>query len=135
MAVLRHPVHGRGAAARQRRAVGSRLHLTLPGRALTSAGAARRYVRETARSWGMPSGTTDDLETITGELVVNALEHTEAPPSRSPVLLPPGWQRSASPTRARGIRRCGPRAWQCRQSRSGSYGRGLLIIDALADRW
>ncbi|OUC98594.1 ATP-binding protein [Streptomyces swartbergensis] len=32
-------------------------------------------MRDTARAWGLPRGPTDDLESITGELVANALEH------------------------------------------------------------
>jgi anti-sigma regulatory factor (Ser/Thr protein kinase) len=52
---------------------------SFPGRDLASAPAARRYVRDTARSWGLGPGATDDLETIAGELVANALEHTGSP--------------------------------------------------------
>ncbi len=53
--------------------------LTLPGRDLASARTARHYVRETCRSWSLPAGMTDDLVAITGELVANALEHTDSP--------------------------------------------------------
>lgn len=109
--------------------------LTPPGHDLTSASAARRYLRDTARSWGLPSNTTDDLATIAGELVANALEHsdsrtitatcsltadsalisvTDEGGSRTPVALPAS---------------AGPPAPE--QER----GRGLLITEALADRW
>ncbi|MBR8642070.1 ATP-binding protein [Streptomyces tuirus] len=49
--------------------------LTLPGQDLASAPAARRHMRDTARAWGLPQGAADDLESITGELAANALEH------------------------------------------------------------
>lgn len=42
--------------------------LSLPGGDLASAPAARRYVRDTARSWGLPSGPAEDLESIAGEV-------------------------------------------------------------------
>ncbi len=107
---------------------------TLPGRDLASAPAARRHVRDTARSWGLSPGATDDLETIAGELVANALEHSDSETitvtcaydprtvtisvsdeghGRAPVATAP----SAPP---------GPER---------EHGRGLLITDALAVRW
>ncbi|MGP4086055.1 ATP-binding protein [Streptomyces sp. KR55] len=109
--------------------------LTLHGRDLTSASAARRYVRETARSWGLPAGTTDDLETITGELVANALEHTDsdtitvtcALTSRMVTISVTDEGKGYSPTPSLGTARL-PVLEQ-------EHGRGLLITDALADRW
>ncbi|MFD7403161.1 ATP-binding protein [Streptomyces sp. NPDC059866] len=109
--------------------------LTLRGRDLTSASAARRYVRETARSWGLPAGTTDDLETITGEFVANALEHTDSRTITVTCALTSrmvtfgvtdegdGYSPMPSPG-AVGL----PVLEQ-------EHGRGLLITAALADRW
>ncbi|MDQ1049003.1 ATP-binding protein [Streptomyces sp. V4I2] len=109
--------------------------LTLPGRDLTCASAARRYVRDMAGAWGLPSSTTDDLETITGELVANALEHTD---SRTITVTcatfgrtvtvsvtdqGAGHPSASSPTPA------GP------PSPEQEHGRGLLITEALANRW
>ncbi|WP_240797638.1 ATP-binding protein [Streptomyces sp. F001] len=109
--------------------------LTLRGRDLTSASAARRYVRETARSWGVPAGTTDDLETITGELVANALEHTDshtitvtcALTSRMVTISVTDEGKEYSPMPSPGTAGL-PVLEQ-------EHGRGLLITDALADRW
>ncbi|MFF6781574.1 ATP-binding protein [Streptomyces sp. NPDC012510] len=110
--------------------------LSLPGTDLASAGAARRYASDMARSWRLPSNAVDDLENIVGELAANALEHggsdriavalvlttatvtiavTDAGPSR-------GIMASLPPTRVLpGTER--------------ERGRGLLIIEALASRW
>ncbi|MDX2933170.1 ATP-binding protein [Streptomyces ipomoeae] len=109
--------------------------LSLPGTDLASAGAARRYVRDMARSWGLMPDAVDDLETVVGELAANALEHsdsdlitvtfalaatvaiisvTDAGPGRETVAtMPP------------------PRMPGPEQER----GRGLLITEALAARW
>ncbi|MEU7183780.1 MULTISPECIES: hypothetical protein [Streptomyces] len=46
--------------------------LSLPGDALASAGAARRFVRAMARSCGLPTDMAEPLEMITGELAANA---------------------------------------------------------------
>ncbi|GAA3985753.1 hypothetical protein GCM10022384_37540 [Streptomyces marokkonensis] len=111
--------------------------LTLPGRDLASAGAARRYVRATAGSWGLPPGATDDLDAITGELAANALEHSgsltvtvtcsltadtvtigvtdDGRSGRTPEFPAPTGPPEPEPERER--------------------GRGLLITNALATRW
>ncbi|WP_200309630.1 ATP-binding protein, partial [Streptomyces adelaidensis] len=47
---------------------------------LASAGAARRYVRDTAQGWGLAADVVDDLESIVGELAANALEHSVSAP-------------------------------------------------------
>ncbi|GHH53841.1 ATP-binding protein [Streptomyces candidus] len=52
--------------------------LGLPGTVLSSAPAARQHVRATARAWGVPGDVVDTLETVTGELVANALEHGDS---------------------------------------------------------
>lgn len=67
-AVLPHTTAGLQAFAR----------LLLPGADLTSARVARCCVRNLAQLRDLPSGTVDDLETITGELVANALEHSDS---------------------------------------------------------
>ncbi len=52
--------------------------LSLPGANFASAGAARRYVRDTAQWWGLAQDAVDDMETVTGELVANALGHSDS---------------------------------------------------------
>ncbi|MFF0161529.1 ATP-binding protein [Streptomyces sp. NPDC005263] len=109
------------------------VRLTLPGHDRASAGVARRHVRDTARSWGLPSGATDDLETITGELVANAVEHSGSHAITITCALS---ARSAtvSVTDGGGGRQM-PVAPAVPPPPDQEHGRGLLITDALADRW
>ncbi|WP_253267110.1 ATP-binding protein [Streptomyces sp. NL15-2K] len=108
--------------------------LTFPGRDLTSARTARRYVRETARSWGLPPSTADDLETIAGELVANALEHSDSRTITVTCALIAervtisvtdegdiNTPLACAPTRPPGPEQ--------------EHGRGLLITEALSVRW
>ncbi|MEV6587607.1 ATP-binding protein [Streptomyces acidicola] len=107
--------------------------LTLPGHDLASAPAARRHVRDTARSWGLSPRTTDDLETITGELVANALEHSDsgtitvtcAHTAETVTISVIDEGHGPAPVAA-------PRT---PPDPEREHGRGLLITDALADRW
>ncbi|CAL9488144.1 ATP-binding protein [Streptomyces sp. enrichment culture] len=109
--------------------------LTLPGMDLASARAARHYVRHTCRSWGLPAGVADDLVAITGELVANALEHTDSPAVAVACVL-------TADTVTVGVTDDGggggepvisaPSGASEPESESG---RGLLITDALATRW
>ncbi|NHI09121.1 hypothetical protein STPH2_4487 [Streptomyces sp. KO7888] len=123
------PVHGTPPALR---ASGM---LTLPGRDLSSARTARHYVRDTCRSWSLPAGTTDDLVAITGELVANALEHTESPTVTITCALTPGTATVGvtDDGRSGGTPVASPSAGGSEAECEG--GRGLLITDALATRW
>ncbi|MEV2210814.1 ATP-binding protein [Streptomyces sp. NPDC050997] len=107
--------------------------LTLPGPDRASAGIARRHVRDTARSWELPARVTDDLETIAGELVANALEHSGSHAITVTCALS---ARSAtiSVTDQGGGGRM-PVAPTEPSRPDQEHGRGLLITDALADRW
>ncbi|WSQ10570.1 ATP-binding protein [Streptomyces sp. NBC_01231] len=107
--------------------------LTLPGHDRASARAARRHVRDTTRSWGLPSRATDDLETIAGELVANAVEHSGSHAITVTCALS---ARSAtiSVTDEGGGTRM-PMAPAVPPPPDQEHGRGLLITDALADRW
>ncbi|MFE5258450.1 ATP-binding protein [Streptomyces coelicoflavus] len=109
--------------------------LTLPGRDLASARTARHYVRDTSRSWSLPAGTTDDLVAITGELVANALEHTDSPTVAITCALTPGTATVGvtDDGRSGGTPVASPSAGGSEAEREG--GRGLLITDALATRW
>ncbi|XKK64539.1 ATP-binding protein [Streptomyces sp. ARC32] len=109
--------------------------LTLPGRDLASARTARHYVRDTCRSWSLPAGVTDDLVAVTGELVANALEHTDSPTVAIACAL-------AADTVTVGVTDDGRSGGtpEISASAGGSEaecerGRGLLITDALAARW
>ncbi|MGW0884499.1 ATP-binding protein [Streptomyces sp. NPDC002671] len=108
---------------------------SFPGDDLASAPAARRHVRDTARSWGLPPGVTDDLETIAGELVANALEHSDsltitvtcALTARSVTISVTDEGNGSAPV---------PHVMPARLSGPDQEeGRGLLIAEALATRW
>lgn len=103
---------------------------SLPGGELASAGAARRFVRDVARSWRLPRGAADDLETVTGELVANALEHSD---SRFLVVELTCVGRVVrvdvcDEGTGRAVVRQEPSAEQ-------EHGRGLPIVAALSERW
>ncbi|MFC0495223.1 ATP-binding protein [Streptomyces mutabilis] len=109
--------------------------LTLPGADLASARVARHYVRDTCRSWGLPSGTTDDLVTVTGELVANALEHSDGravtiacalTAEAVTVGVTDGGGSGGTPVISQSAT-----AAEAERER----GRGMLITDALAGRW
>ncbi|WP_328223263.1 ATP-binding protein [Streptomyces sp. NBC_00104] len=106
--------------------------LSLSGADFASAGVARRYVRATARWWGLAPDAVDDLETITGELTANALEHSDSHVITVSVALT-----AAAATVSVTDAGTGRRA--VAQSRppgpAQEHGRGLLITEALATGW
>ncbi|WP_073729342.1 ATP-binding protein [Streptomyces sp. CB02414] len=109
--------------------------LTLPGGDLASVRTARHYVRDTCRTWSLPVGTTDDLVAVTGELVANALEHTESRTVAITCAL-------AADVAAVGVTDDGRSGGTPVISTSAGVsedecegGRGLLITNALASRW
>ncbi|WTT98296.1 ATP-binding protein [Streptomyces sp. NBC_00076] len=107
--------------------------LTLPGHDRASARAARRHVRDTTRSWGLPSRATDDLETIAGELVANAVEHSGSHTITVTCALSAGSATISVTDEGGGTRM--PMAPAVPPPPDQEHGRGLLITDALADRW
>lgn len=109
--------------------------LTLPGRDLASARTARHYVRDTCRSWSLPGGTTDDLVAVTGELVANALEHTDSPTVAITCALTAGTAvvGVTDDGRSGGTPMISASTGESEGECEG--GRGLLITGALASRW
>ncbi|MFC7984312.1 ATP-binding protein [Streptomyces sp. NPDC057336] len=105
--------------------------LDLPGRDLASARVARHYVRDTCRSWGLSSDVTDDLVVIAGELVANALEHSD---SRT-VTIACARTAEAVTVGVTDSGRSGGAPWATAAGAECERGRGLLITDALAARW
>jgi len=100
-----------------------------------SAGAARRFTRNTLRNWGLWS-LADDAETIVGEFVANAVTHATAAAER----------RSGDGLGLRLLRRTGEvmcavldpsdAAPVLREpGRTDEAGRGLQMVDALSDVW
>ncbi|MEV0641100.1 ATP-binding protein [Streptomyces sp. NPDC050619] len=111
--------------------------LTLPGHDLASARAARHHVRDMARSWSLPTGAADDLESITAELVANALEHSDSRTLTVTCALTVG--RVAVSVTDEGEARDGRTPIAPGAPRTPppehEHGRGLLITDSLAARW
>ncbi|WKX09848.1 ATP-binding protein [Streptomyces sp. NL15-2K] len=108
--------------------------LTLPGHDLTSARAARHHVRATARSWGLPVGAADDLESITAELVANALEHSDSRTITVTCALT-AEAAAISVTDEGDSRTAVPPLPSRLPGPDQEHGRGLLITEALAARW
>jgi anti-sigma regulatory factor (Ser/Thr protein kinase) len=108
--------------------------LSLPGGDLASAGAARRYVRTAARSWGLPPDTADTLETITGELAANALEHTDSHAVTITLVHTAREAIVAVTDEGHGDWVSVPDVPDA-PGPEEERGRGLLITDALATRW
>lgn len=104
--------------------------LSLPGRDLASAGAARRYVQMAALSWGLPRDTADALGMITGELAANAVEHSAS------LSVTVALSRTASAV----VISVTDEGQECASvppapAPEQEHGRGLLIVDTLAARW
>ncbi|MFF7181193.1 ATP-binding protein [Streptomyces sp. NPDC008121] len=88
----------------------------------------RHALRAMLRAWGGP-GACDVAELLTSELVTNALIHTEHGAVVTATIVPeslrvevrdfvPGLAASHAPA-----------------AEEGTHGRGLVLVDALADSW
>ncbi|MGW1716723.1 ATP-binding protein [Streptomyces sp. NPDC002156] len=107
--------------------------LSLPGADLASARVARRCVRDMAQLRDLPSGAVDDLETITGELVANALEHSDSHTITVALTLAAEKATVSVTDEGKGY---GPavRA-SAGPSPEEERGRGLLITDGAVSEW
>jgi anti-sigma regulatory factor (Ser/Thr protein kinase) len=108
---------------------------SFPGRDLASAGAARHYVRDTARAWALPKDVVDDLETVTGELTANALEHSDSRTVTVALARMVGAAVVSVTDEGRGCRGHRPVPEPTSPPPDQEDGRGLLITEALATRW
>ncbi|MFI1357267.1 ATP-binding protein [Streptomyces sp. NPDC020898] len=108
--------------------------ISLPGDDLASGPAARRQVRVVAAAWGLPPESLDDVESITGELVANALEHSDSRTIMVACALTTDTLTVSVTDEGNGCAPTVPLAVGQQVSQQES-GRGLLITDALADRW
>lgn len=117
---------GRGARLGEAGA-GFRDTLSLPGADLASAGVARSHVRHLVQGLAQP--LVDDMESITGELVANALEHTDSRTVTVVCALTPRALSVSVTDEGDGV----PVRLAVDVDRE--RGRGLLITDALATRW
>ncbi|WP_405649513.1 ATP-binding protein [Streptomyces sp. NBC_00019] len=88
----------------------------------------RRALRELLRQWGRP-GRSDIAELLTSELVTNALIHTDHDAVLTATVGPGGLRVEVRDFVARRPRLRVPNA------DDGMHGRGLVLVQSLADAW
>ena len=88
----------------------------------------RRALRELLRHWGRP-GRSDIAELLTSELVTNAIVHTDHDAVVTATVGPRGLRVEVRDFVARRPRLCVPTA------DDGTHGRGLVLVQSLADAW
>lgn len=113
---------------------GRRLRHTVRRADLPAVAEMRRLLREHLRSWGVPA-LVDTAELLATELVTNALQHTGDGAVMTATLAPGSTaQRLRVEVRdslARRPRLREPGALE----EHGTSGRGLLLVEVLADAW
>jgi anti-sigma regulatory factor (Ser/Thr protein kinase) len=100
-------------------------------RALASSPTARHFVRDVLREWGL-DGVQQDAAVVVTELVNNAIRHTQTPSLRVTVC------RVSAATVRVGVIDRSPRLVPERLrsvSPLGTSGRGLVLVDAVAQAW
>ncbi|CCK26538.1 regulatory protein [Streptomyces davaonensis JCM 4913] len=99
------------------------------GRAdLRAVPAARKELRELLHDWGRP-GRSEIAELLTSELVTNALVHTDRDAVLTATVGPRGLRVEVRDFVARRPRLRVPTA------DDGTHGRGLVLVQSLADAW
>ncbi|WRZ89813.1 ATP-binding protein [Streptomyces sp. NBC_01007] len=88
----------------------------------------RKALRELLRHWGKP-GRSEIAELLTSELVTNALIHTDDDALLTATIGPRGLRVEVRDFVARRPRLCVPNA------DDGTHGRGLVLVQSLADAW
>jgi two-component sensor histidine kinase len=101
------------------------LHL---GPDVSSLGEGRRFVARTLRDWNVDEETIEPVMLVANELVANAIVHAHS----SPVLSLEG---SGSDLLLRVADDAGDLAVARRAAPSDDGGRGLVLVEALCDRW
>ncbi|MEU2680781.1 SpoIIE family protein phosphatase [Streptomyces sp. NPDC007107] len=91
---------------------------------------ARSIVRQALADWDL-AGLADDAELVTGELLVNVLLHTEGGAVLTLEVLPEPVRRIRLSVQDRSS------VWPRRRTpgETSTSGRGLLLLDAVAERW
>ncbi|MGW4565533.1 ATP-binding protein [Streptomyces sp. NPDC004561] len=89
---------------------------------------ARRELRALLRHWGKP-GRSEIAELLTSELVTNALVHTDEDAVLTAVVEPGGLRVEVRDFVARR-----PEV-QAPDSDEDTHGRGLVLVESLADAW
>ncbi|MFJ2769280.1 ATP-binding protein [Streptomyces sp. NPDC087300] len=99
------------------------------GRAdLRAVSEVRRALRELLRHWGMP-GRSEIAELLTSELVTNALVHTDHDAIVTATVGPRGLRVEVRDFVGRRPKPRVPNA------DDGTHGRGLMLVQSLADAW
>ncbi|CAL9396750.1 ATP-binding protein [Streptomyces sp. Tu 3180] len=114
-----------GAAAR---APAAQLRRRLGRADLRAVPESRRALRELLRPWGRPE-QSEIAELLTSELVTNALVHTDREAVLTATVGPRGLRVEVRDFVAREPRPCVPDA------DDGTHGRGLVLVESLADAW
>lgn len=89
---------------------------------------ARRALRELLRHWGRP-GSSEIAELLTSELVTNALVHTDRDAVLTATVSPHGLRVEVRDFVGRRPRLRAPIV------DDGTHGRGLVLVESLADAW
>ncbi|MEU9386118.1 ATP-binding protein [Streptomyces sp. NPDC048279] len=89
---------------------------------------ARRELRKLLRHWGKP-GRSEIAELLTSELVTNALVHTDREAVLTAVVGPSQLRVEVRDFVGRRPRVCAP------DTGEGTHGRGMVLVDSLADAW
>ncbi|GGW63914.1 ATP-binding protein [Streptomyces lucensis JCM 4490] len=106
----------------------SRLRRRLGRADLRAVPEARRELRELLRHWGKP-GRSEIAELLTSELVTNALVHTDDDAVLTAVVRPGGLRVEVRDFVA------GRPEPQAPDTGDGTHGRGLVLVESLADDW
>ncbi|MGW6027608.1 ATP-binding protein [Streptomyces sp. NPDC055099] len=108
-------------------------HRRLPGHSERTPGQARAYVGATLADWGVAETVRADLQLIVSELATNAVAYTRSSEITVEIILTDdeaavsvGDHGNHGPDRQLHAQLAAPDA---------ERGRGLLIVEALADRW
>ncbi|MDG9717773.1 ATP-binding protein [Streptomyces sp. DH24] len=92
---------------------------------------ARRALRELLRQWGRP-GRSEIAELLTSELVTNALVHTDDDAVLTATVRPGGLRVEVRDFVAG---RPAPRVPHADDGAQRTNGRGLVLVQSLADSW
>lgn len=110
------------------RSGGTQLRRKLGRADLRAVPEARRALRELLRHWGKPE-RSETAELLTSELVSNALIHTDHDAVLTATVSPRGLRVEVRDFAGRRPRLRGP------DTDDGTHGRGLILVQSLADAW
>ncbi len=116
------------AGAMKSQASADRLRRTLGRADLRAVRESRRAVRELLTHWGTPE-RSEVAELLTSELVTNALVHTDHEAVLTATVGPRRLRVEVRDFVSREPRPRPPR------SGDGTHGRGLVLVESLADKW